>query len=153
MLALMNSRAAISRLVKCPATSRTICSSCGVSTSGAPGPRRRACSPVGRSSARERAVRSWSLASRRRLLLRSAGRRCGPRSPAPIQSGRGAGAFGQPLQRGPDGRYVPGPGRRLGELRDHLGPVAPARVPVPRQRQGWSSEIQGASSSTIRRVA
>ena len=86
MLALMNSRAAISRLVECPATSRTICSSCRMPLPRAPpGPRRRACSPVARSSARERAVRSWSLASRRRLLLRSAGRRCGPRSPAPIQ--------------------------------------------------------------------
>ena len=40
MLALMNSLAAISRLVSCPATSRAICSSWGVSTCAAarPGP-------------------------------------------------------------------------------------------------------------------
>src|SRR6266566_2085135 len=40
VLALRNSRAAISRLVRCPATSRAICSSCGVSTAAAPGRRR-----------------------------------------------------------------------------------------------------------------
>ena len=33
------------------------------------------------------------------------------------------GTFGQPLQRGPDQRHVTGPGRRLGQLGHHKGPV------------------------------
>jgi len=43
---------------------------------------------------------------------------------------------------------VPGGGPWIQRLAD-----PPARVQVPRQWLGWSSEIQGACSSTIRRVA
>jgi len=51
VLALMNSRPAISRLDRRPAASRAICTSCAVSSSGAPGLRGLARSPVARSSA------------------------------------------------------------------------------------------------------
>ena len=85
VLALMNSRPAISRLDRRSAASRAICASCAVSTSGVPRLRGRARSPVARSSARARpakavmpissniskARRSWSRASRRRRWRRS----------------------------------------------------------------------------------
>jgi hypothetical protein len=51
------------------------------------------------------------------------------------------------------------PGQNSGSLPVAGAPLAPvnngspARVQVPRQRLGWSSEIQGACNSTMRRVA